>query len=168
MNINKKIEKELNKEFRKKGYTWQDIDELNCWFIRTMQKMLKEFRDTTRIIPINLVIEIIGEEQAMKNNDNENFNVWTDILDIMIFLFLDADIETCSIKNKYEEELIKTIREFYKKIWEKNNVKKKDREIDEELFIKKCVITYAQQEAFFQMKIIRKYMIYFGMKRKRL
>ena len=150
MSFDRKLERSLKKEFRKKGYTWQDIDEFNYWFIITIPKMLKEYRETTREIPMDLVIELIGEEQAEKNNDNENFKVWTDILDKMISLFIDANIETCSMKNKYEEETKQTIRNFYKEKWSNQDEPKETKEFIEEEYIHYGKLSFSDYDSFFQ------------------
>ena len=144
MSFDGKLERSLKKEFRKKGYTWQDVDEINRWFMRTMPKMLKEYRETTREIPIMLIEKLIGE-QAWENDNDVNFKIWTDILDEMLYLFTEADIEKCSMENKYEEELKQAIRNFY------NENSKRKKELGKkwiEHCIDRCDVDFDDHEVF--------------------
>ena len=70
-----------------KGYCFRDLWNVNDWFLELMPRMLTEFKEKSYSYPCYF-------------NDEEE---WEKTLDHMIFCFKEANAETCSQKNEYDD-----------------------------------------------------------------
>ena len=84
----------------KHGYSQSDIYNMCDWFLEIIPNMLIELRDNRHGSPAKLGWGEDGHEKY----DGACHDEWTMILNQMILLFKDADPETCTYHNKYEEE----------------------------------------------------------------
>lgn len=75
------------RERARKGYCYDDLADIDSWFVRIMPVMLEEFRDWQIGNP---------DEEARWSLDED--------LGRMIFLFREAAEETCSKQNPYSDE----------------------------------------------------------------
>ena len=83
----------------KKGYCYRDLWNLDVWFLRIMPKMLEEFLHISHGFPGKLLDKYAGMENSEELADAE----WREIIQKMIFLFHEANEETCQRKNPYQE-----------------------------------------------------------------
>lgn len=86
------------------GYCYRDVWSIDSWFLRVMQNMIRDLRDTTH-----------GYPGCFDGPEKENVKRWNDILTKMADYFQDAHEETCRRTNPYEEESQKAWNEFEKK-----------------------------------------------------
>ena len=89
INFIKRIPKEIKWFFQRGKRGWADIDVIcmDYWFFRTVIPMLKKLKDTKHGYPVDMT-----EEE------------WDEKLNKMIRCFEEANEDTCSIKNEYDEE----------------------------------------------------------------
>ena len=89
INFIKRIPKETKWFFQRGKRGWADIDVIcmDYWFFRTVIPMLKRLKDTKHGYPVDMT-----EEE------------WDEKLNKMIRCFEEANEDTCSIKNEYDEE----------------------------------------------------------------
>lgn len=96
-----------------KGYCDNDIFSIDDWFLGIMPTMLQEFKGAQHGCPTapGLISHRVFLEESAKEKD-EDLQAWNAVLDRMIFLLKEADEETCTRENPYEEEYLKARREF--------------------------------------------------------
>ena len=98
-----------------KGYCDYDIFAIDDWFLGIMPVMLEDFKDHLHgcpKMPDSISRRVFLTEEEKFNSD---MDAWKNVLDRMIFLLKEADEETCSRKNPYEEEYEKAWEEFMEK-----------------------------------------------------
>ena len=90
----------------KYGYCDRDIWSIDYWFLEVMPGMLQQLKENTDSYPCtaDLPTHAVYGTKSQKDIDTEGMQSWHDILSEMIFLFNEANEETCSRKNKYEEK----------------------------------------------------------------
>ena len=96
-----------------RGYCDYDLFSIDHWFLGIMPTMLQEFKDTQHgcpVVPGLASHKVFLEKEEEK--DDEDLAKWNAILDRMIFLLKEAEEETCSKTNLYEDEYFKAHREF--------------------------------------------------------
>ena len=103
----KEFEEKMKKQRYERGYADSDVWNINYWFIRTLKPMLKQLRDTHMGSPACLDIE--------DDNPDDCHQKWNEILDRMIFLLQEMDEDTCSFKNVYEDDVMKSYDDFWGK-----------------------------------------------------
>ena len=111
----------------KKGYCERDLSEVKDWFFEIMPEMLNEIKKEKSRIPMECYQEAIvalgldpleycdaynieAEELAVKK--------WDEILSQIAFLLGEANYDTCTKKNPYEEEFHRIRKEFKAKYGE--------------------------------------------------
>lgn len=99
------------KQRYEKGYSDSDVNNLAYWFIDIMSKMLTQFRDNLTGYPTSIFYPDMPHAVS-ERGDEEGLIEWKKIIDRMIFLLQEMDEDTCSYKNKYEEEVDKAHKEF--------------------------------------------------------
>lgn len=99
----------------KKGYCIPDTWEIDSWFISVMSGMLTYLRDNRSGSPY--CFEEGSENMRLIDDEtgDECHEIWTGILNRMIFLLGEMDEETCSKNNPYDEEQRKIDKEFAEK-----------------------------------------------------
>ena len=112
-----------------KGYCHLDVLDLDVWFLKTVPDMIKELRNSTISFPVAVAYRYIEEHKDELGMDYETYinwkhdgseedkkrekidelcrNEWFRILERMVFLFREADEDTCSRQSKYLVALIK-------------------------------------------------------------
>lgn len=96
-----------------RGYSDYDVWEM-CSFLQTLiPDMLQTLKDTRTGSPGHLGENYVNDDGILENDTCHR--EWDEILDRMIFLWREIDADTCSKKNRYEEEYLKTLEEFEEK-----------------------------------------------------
>ena len=101
----------------KYGYCDRDVWSIDWWFLNVVPNMLEDLKETTHgypCMPNNLSQALVGTG-APDEVDEEGMERWKDILSEMIFLFREANEDTCTKKNPYEEEHDRAFKEFTEK-----------------------------------------------------
>lgn len=101
----------------KYGYCDRDVWSIDWWFLNVVPNMLEDLKETTHgypCMPNNLFQALVGTG-APEEVDEEGMERWKDILSEMIFLFREANEDTCTKKNPYEEEHDRAFKEFTEK-----------------------------------------------------
>ena len=101
----------------KYGYCDSDVWSIDYWFLTVMPGMLKQLKDTTHSYPDfcgNTSHALFGTGKS-DDVDNAGMKKWDDILSEMIFLLNESNEDTCTKKNKYEEDYHKAYQEFREK-----------------------------------------------------
>lgn len=92
----------------KRGYSDWDLGDMDYWFLETIPKMLKDFKEKNNAIPTGIFEEyfdvhkelgIEKEELGDYWNDEVEkivMDKWNEMLDRMIFCFTEANEEKCS------------------------------------------------------------------------
>lgn len=93
------------------GFSDYDLLDINDWFLTLMPKMLKRYRDECHGYPV--YFEMFGDDNSSK--EEVAMEAWQATLDRIIFCLQEANEETCSKTNKYQEEFDKAFAEFEKK-----------------------------------------------------
>ena len=119
----------------KRGYCERDLSEVNNWFFEIMHDMLNAIKKEKSRIPMECYEEAIAElglDSAeywnTYNNDLfERYYVqveslaekrWDEIISQISFLLGEANIDTCTNKNPYEDEYHRICNEFKAKYGE--------------------------------------------------
>lgn len=108
----------------KNGFCYRDIWNINSWFLNVIPDMLDELKNTAHGFP----------SKFLRNNGtdtdediNKGAEKWNKILSRMAFLFREANEETCTRKNPYEDEHNIVFNKFLKRFgWNGKWVKRKD------------------------------------------
>lgn len=101
----------------KNGFSIRDTYNIDCWFLNIMPNMLKKFNKINMGYPI-----------SMKEDE------WKAIIEDMIFHFTNANEDTCSEINEYEDEFLNSKEDFSKLIDSELGAKYRDRAIEIEKF----------------------------------
>ena len=91
------------------GYCDIDIWSIDQWFLEIMPSMLQQLKDTTDSYPCasDFPSQAVNGTRTPEEIDNEGMQNWQNILSEMIFLFNEANEDTCTKKNKYDIALDK-------------------------------------------------------------
>lgn len=93
-----------------RGYCDEDLFSIQDWFLSVVPAMLQQYKDTRHGSP-----GVLGENYTNKDGIAVNDTChaeWDAILEKMIFLFREANEETCQRKNPYEDEHMRIFAEF--------------------------------------------------------
>ena len=104
----------------KYGYCDRDVWSIDWWFLSIVPNMLQDLKETTHGYPSfsdDMSQAIVGTG-APEEVDKEGMRRWQEILSEMIFLFREANSDTCARKNKYEADYDKAVEEFTRKYGE--------------------------------------------------
>lgn len=101
---------EWSKQRVKRGFADNDVWNMYTYIEELMPAMLQHLKDNRIGSPGFLGENYTDENGIMQNTDCHK--EWDKILDRMIFLWRELDEETCSKKNKYQEEYDKAFDEF--------------------------------------------------------
>ena len=101
----------------KYGYCDRDVWSIDWWFLNVVPNMLEDLKETTHGYPCmpNNLSQALVDTGAPEEVDEEGMERWKDILSEMIFLFREANEDTCTKKNPYEEEHDRAFIEFTEK-----------------------------------------------------
>ena len=111
----------------KKGYCERDLSEVKDWFFEIMPEMLNEIKKEKSRIPMECYQEAIVTLglDPLEYCDAYNIEVeelavktWDEILSQIAFLLGEANYDTCTKKNPYEEEFHRIRKEFKAKYGE--------------------------------------------------
>ena len=111
----------------KKGYCERDLSEVKDWFFEIMPEMLNEIKTEKSRIPMECYQEAIValglnplEYWDAYNKEVEELAVkkWDEILSQIAFLLGEANYDTCTKKNPYEDEFHRIRKEFKAKYGE--------------------------------------------------
>lgn len=94
----------------RRGYSDWDAMNISYDFLANMPEMLEYYKKNRMGSPGTLGQNYTNEKGILVNDTCHA--EWDEILDRMIFLFREADEETCQKKNPYEEEYMKIFDEF--------------------------------------------------------
>jgi hypothetical protein len=99
------------------GYCDSDVWSIDYWFLKVMPGMLQQLKETTHGYPCfqGSISHALCGNDVSENVDKTGAKKWDDILSEMIFLFNEANEDTCTKKNKYEKEYDKAQEEFENK-----------------------------------------------------
>lgn len=118
------------------GYCDKDVWAIDWWFLNVIPNMLDDLRKNAHGYPTELS-ESCDTVQAlvMDKEKNDAAKEWDRILSEMAFLFREANEETCSKTNPYEEEWSRVGTEYIEKygfwgekLWTKEEKEKAKRE----------------------------------------
>ena len=113
-----------------RGYSDRDVWDMKYWFLEVVPDMLRQLKDTKHGSPA-----VLGEERVdeMGRRVNDSCHAeWDTILERLVFLFHEADEETCVRKNPMEErhrEIRAEFKERYGELGEGIEVKGEKREM---------------------------------------
>ena len=96
-----------------RGYCDYDIFSIDQWFLGIMPTMLEDFKNNSHGCP--LLPNYSSDDMNDKTKAYNMFKDWQAILEKMIFLLKEADEETCSRQNPYQEQYDKACEEFNEK-----------------------------------------------------
>ncbi len=99
------------------GYCDSDVWSIDYWFLKVMPGMLQQLKETTHGYPCfqgSISHSACGNDVS-EDIDKTGAKKWDDILSKMIFLLNEANDDTCTKRNKYEEEYDKAQEEFENK-----------------------------------------------------
>ena len=111
----------------KRGYCERDLSEVKDWFFEIMPEMLNEIKTEKSRIPMECYQEAIValglnplEYWDAYNKEVEELAVkkWDEILSQIAFLLGEANYDTCTKKNPYEDEFHRIRKEFKAKYGE--------------------------------------------------
>ncbi len=99
------------------GYCEKDVWSIDWWFLNVVPNMLEDLKKTAHGYPNSPedVSQALVGTGNIEKIDEKEMQQWQDILSEMIFLFREANGETCTRKNKYEEKHQAASDEFQKK-----------------------------------------------------
>lgn len=132
-----------NNQRKKRGFSDYDIFEIDTWFIKIMPEMLQELINCYIGFPCIIAEEYFKKqsktynicEELSEETEEEIHNYWINILKEMRQAFLNADNETTSFKNEYEDEYLekfienKDIKEIFNA--KNENLTKEKKELKE-------------------------------------
>ncbi len=102
----------------KYGYCDRDVWSIDWWFLNVVPNMLEDLKEMAHGYPSPLEdteSKLISGTSASEEADEKGMQQWRDILSEMIYLFREANEDTCTRKNPYDEEYHKAHEEFTKK-----------------------------------------------------
>ncbi len=133
-----------------KGYCDKDLWDISDWFLKLMPDMLTEYKKTRHGSPGILGKNYKNEKELLVND--ECHHEWDRILSKMIFLFREADEDTCRKKNPYEKAYMEAFDTFSKKYGVMGEKLRTPEEIKRNK--KEHVITYHSMEELDEYKEI--------------
>jgi len=91
----------------KKGYSDWDLGDMDIWFLETIPKMLKDFKDKNNAIPTSMFEEYLDahkDQDDYLDDEAEKTAIaqWNKTLDRMIYCFNEANEDKCSKRNEYD------------------------------------------------------------------
>ncbi len=89
------------------GYCDRDVWSIDWWFLNVVPNMLEDLKETSHGYPSPLEdkeSKLIAGTCDSEEKDEKGMQQWKDILSEMIFLFREANEDTCTRKNPYDEE----------------------------------------------------------------
>ena len=115
------VVRELKRDIRRcheriwRGYCDYDIYSICDWFLGIMPSMLENFRDHLHGYPD--MPNSVSQRLTLDDEDKESegMKAWKTVLDRMVFLMREADENTCTRANPYEEAYNKAQKEFSEK-----------------------------------------------------
>lgn len=113
--------KEFGRDIRRsherifRGYCDFDLISMYDWYLGLVPAMLEDFKDHQHGYPTIFDSDNDDISSDTITLDKENSKAWKDVLDRMIFLFKEADENTCSRKNPYEEKYNLAFKDFENK-----------------------------------------------------
>ena len=99
------------------GYCDSDTWSIDWWFLNVIPGMLEELRDNSIGYPNEFSVAFGAESEieVTDEDDKKSRQKWEETLSEIIFLFREANEETCTKKNPCEEEHDKINEEFMKR-----------------------------------------------------
>ena len=94
----------------KYGYCDRDVWDIDDWFLDIVPDMLEDLRITSHGYP-----SILAESDSEETISEEATQKWDDILSEMAYLLREASENTCSKKNRYEDQVDIARDEFSRK-----------------------------------------------------
>ncbi len=105
-----------------RGFSDRDVWNFCDWFIEVVRPMLQQLRATMTGFPMDDEIapgywhvHTCCSEEAKEQADAEARQRWEGILERMIFLLGEMDEDSCSMKNRYDDELERIKQDFTNK-----------------------------------------------------
>lgn len=120
-----------------RGYCDYDLFSISDWYLGVRPTMLEDFKDHMHGYPADFdphpfdkVHGSVGNEIA--DDAAEGMKSWSDVLERMIFLLKEADEDSCSRKNPYQDEYEQAQEEFDRKygLWGEKLMTGKEKEND--------------------------------------
>lgn len=128
-------ERRYRRQRAKRGWSVKDTWNIDYWFLNILPQMLEYLKEHHIGFPVDIQREYVNSHREELNMTYEEYCVWpsdknsdgyklrertdeacnrlwNEILDRMIFLLKEANEETCSVKNLYEEESRENHSEF--------------------------------------------------------
>ena len=102
-----------------RGFSDCDAREFSSWFLSVVPDMLEKLNQNKNGFPCSLMfpkgtpLEGHVASHAM-TTEGELYDKWTETLNRMVFLFREANEDTCQRKNPYEDEAMRVMEEFTK------------------------------------------------------
>ena len=99
------------------GYCDSDVWSIDYWFLSIIPGMLEQLKEETNGYPSftdNPSHAVYGTGRP-EDIDDEDMGKWQSILKDMIFLFNEANEESCTRKNKYEQQYLEAYKEYEEK-----------------------------------------------------
>jgi hypothetical protein len=90
----------------KRGYSYQDLWNIDYWFMETMPRMLQDFKKNLHGCPSEFTTREDGTEYQ---NVDQGMKDWEAVIDRMIFCFTEMHEDTCSMKNEFNDEYHKQL-----------------------------------------------------------
>ncbi|OON85732.1 hypothetical protein BXO88_10760 [Oribacterium sp. C9] len=96
------------------GYCDRDVWAIDWWFLNVVPNMLEDLKDTAHGYPDSPgdYSQVLIGTGFPEDVDEEGMKKWKGILSDMIFLLREANEDTCTKTNPYEEEYEKASKEF--------------------------------------------------------
>ncbi len=91
------------------GYCDRDVWSIDWWFLSVVPNMLEDLKNTTDSYPSTF------ENTSQGRNDDEGIKKWQETLSEMVFLFREANSDTCTRENPYKQDFVIASKEFDKK-----------------------------------------------------
>ncbi len=98
----------------KYGYCERDVWSIDWWFLNVVPNMLEDLRDTAHGYPDSpdSMAQAIVDTGRPEDVDDAGMKRWQDTLTEMVFLLREANEDTCTRLNPYEEEYLKADKRF--------------------------------------------------------
>ena len=98
------------------GFCMRDVWDMNDWFLRIIPYMLRALREDSYCFPSQVINELPEKDQMNTDQKREACaKKWDEILADMEHCFLEANADTCSRKNPYEDRMRAAHKEFDRK-----------------------------------------------------
>ena len=92
-----------------RGYADCDILDISGWFLRILPSMLDQIAEEAHGYPVYFGNSFMAGNTTVPSSNGEeetetNFKAWKALLHLIAQKFRDADEDTCSLKNPYDDE----------------------------------------------------------------